>query len=344
MTASMRALVLGASGFIGGAIARAARARGDEVVGFVRTGSEVPDGVERHEGSPFDPNAIARAAEGADVIFHAIGTTDVTLPPGVYRWLSVASAENTVAAAKHVGVSRVVLISCSDVVLAEHDRVHWDEKRDLSGEPLGARARALRLAEEITLASSDETTSTVALRPGWVWGAGDRSRLPALIREAKSGGMRMYGDGRNLISTTHIDIVTAAALAAARYPGAAGQAYYLTDGELLELRELFGALSTALNLPPPAAGMSGALGSLWSRAVGGVPREVLAERRAGTHFNAEKARTELGVEATVTLEAGMKELAAWVEREGLDALAAFRRPAPDVASLQAAATAATPEV
>lgn len=341
MKSAMRVLVLGASGFVGGAIARAALARGDEVVGLVREGAKVPHGVIASTGSVLDPNAIARAAEGADLLVHAVGTMDVTLPSEVYRWLYVATAENAIAAARHANVHRMVLVSSSDVTLSEQDRVHWDEKRELSGDPLGARAQAIRLAEEITLASSDETLETVALRPGWVWGAGDRSRLPSLIREARATGLRMFGDGRSLLSTTHVDLVADAVLAAARFPGAAGQAYYLTDTELLELRELFGALSEHLGLPRPVGGMPGALASLLSRTVGGVPREVLTERRYSTHFNAEKARTELGVEATMTLELGMKALADWVKAEGgLDALASFTRPTPTAAALAAEARAA----
>jgi nucleoside-diphosphate-sugar epimerase len=341
MKSAMRVLVLGASGFVGSAIARAALARGDEVVGLVREGAKVPNGVETVVGSPLDPNAIANAAQGADLLVHALGTLDVTLPAEVYRWLYVATAENAIAAAKHAGVHRMVLVSSTDVTLSEQDRVHWDEKRELPSDPLGPRARAIRIAEEITLASSDEVLETVALRPGWIWGAGDKSRLPGLIREARSTGLRMFGDGRTLISTTHVDVVAEAALAAARFPGAAGQAYYLTDSELLELRELFGAFSSALGLPRPVSGMPGALASLLARAGGGVPREVLTERRYSTHFNAEKARTELGIEPSMTLEQGMKALAQWVEAEGgVDAIAAFTRSTPTATALAAEAQAA----
>lgn len=333
MNPRMRALVVGASGFLGGAIARAARARGDEVVGFVREKPARAD-FEMIAGSIADPNAIAEAAAGAEVIFHAVGTVDPGLSPDVYKWLYVAATENVIAAARHAQVSRVVLLSSADVTLSEEDRVHWDEKREIAGDPIGPRARAIRLAEDIALASADESLSVTALRPGWVWGAGDRSRLPALIREAKSGGLKMYGDGKNLVSTTHIDVVTAAALAAARFPGASGQAYYLTDTELLELRELFGALSSALGLPPPVSGMPGPLASLFSRVLNTVPRETLAIRRFSTHFNAEKARNELGVEPTVTLEEGMKGLRAWVDEQGgVEALGAFVRPTPSAAQL-----------
>lgn len=332
----MRALVLGASGFIGGAIAEAAIRRGDEVVALVRRGSEarVPTGVTTHVGSIFDPNAIARAAEGAEVVYFAVGTVEAGLSAAAYRWLHVAALENALAAARHAGARRLVLVSCADVTLAEHERVHWDEKRDIAGEPLGARAQSLRLAEEIALASSDETLSVVSLRPGWVWGRGDRSRLPGLIREARTGGLRMYGDGRTLLSTTHVSLVSDAALAAARYPGAAGQSYYLTDVELLELRELFGALSKGLELPPPSTGMPGPVASLLGRVGAGAPRDVIAARRFSTHFNAEKARTELSLEPSVTLELGIRELTAWVKEVGLETVASFRRPPIDPAAIE----------
>ena len=69
----MKALVTGAGGFVGGAVARALRARGDEVRGFSR--APHPElsalGVDHRQGDVADGSAVADAVRGVDVVFHA---------------------------------------------------------------------------------------------------------------------------------------------------------------------------------------------------------------------------------------------------------------------------------
>ena len=66
----MRALVTGATGFIGGRLAARLAARGDEVHAFVRPGRALP--YRLHEGDMNDPRSVAAAVEAArpEVVFH----------------------------------------------------------------------------------------------------------------------------------------------------------------------------------------------------------------------------------------------------------------------------------
>ena len=338
----MKALVLGATGHVGGAIAARLGARQDDVTLLVRDEARAPAGsAKKRVGSILDPNAIARAAEGADAIFCAVGA-----PPGaaprVYPWIYVAGIENVVAAARHAKVPHVVLITSADVTLASQERVHWNEKRDISELPFGDRAQSIRLGEEIALALSDDALKISAIRPGWVWGPGDHGALPDLIREAKDGGLSMWGEGRSLVATSYIDLVVDAAIAAAKSPNSGGQAYYVADGEFLELREWLGQLSRALKLPPPRTGTPFSLAWAMATMRGDVAlREKMLHRSKGTLFDTQKAQVELGIEPKVTIEQGLKELAAWVEAQGgVDAVAKWTRPLPDAAAIEAEARAA----
>jgi nucleoside-diphosphate-sugar epimerase len=278
---------------------------------------------------------------GADAIFCAIGA-----PPGaaarVYPWLYVAGIENVIAAARHARVRHVVLVTSADVTLASQDRVHWNEKRDISELPFGDRAQSIRLREEIALALIDGALKTSAIRPGWVWGPGDRGALPDLIREAKDGGLSMWGEGRSLVATSYIDLVVDAAIAAAKSPNSGGQAYYVADGEFLELREWLGQLSRALKLPPPRTGTPFSIAWAMATMRGDVAlREKMLHRSKGTLFDTQKAQVELGIEPKVTIEQGLKKLAAWVEAEGgVDSVAKWTRRLPDAAAIEAEARAA----
>jgi nucleoside-diphosphate-sugar epimerase len=334
---------------VGGAVARRLLERGDRVAVLARDPSSAKDlaaeGAIVHRGSILDPNAILAAAEGADVLVHAAGIASPRASERALQWTFVAGTENVLAAARRAEVGRLVLVSSADVTLSNQDRVHWDEKRDLVDAPVGARARALRLAEEISLATSDEELEVTALRPGIVWGPGDRGLLPRWIAEAKSGGIRMYGDGRNLVATTYVETLADAVIAAARSPRAAGQAYYVGDPEFLELREFLLAMSKALRLPPPRSGPPFALAypyARWRAGRGGavLPEEILA-RAKSTLFDVQKAIADLDFRSEISVDEGMKRLARWCEEQGgTDAIAARARPVPDDASLEAEASAA----
>ena len=332
----MKALVTGATGFIGGAIARHLLGRGDEVHVLARDPGRARtlEGARVHAGSILDPNAILAAARGVDVVFHAAGIASPRASARALRWAFVAGTENVLSAARAASCERVVMISCADVTLSNQDRVHWDEKRDLSAPPVGERARALKLAEEIALSVSDDALPVCALRGTWVWGPGDTTTLPGLIAEARSGGVRMVGPGKTLVATTHVDHLVEAALAAARSPRIAGQAYYVADGEFLELREFLGAMLDTLRLPPPRHGSALALAYPLAQLRRGddplaCPEEVLRRGRS-TLFDINKAIADLDFRPHITIDAGMKALARWVEAQGgLDAVAALKRPLPD---------------
>jgi uncharacterized protein YbjT (DUF2867 family) len=80
----VKVVVTGATGFIGGAIARRLLDRGDAVTVLARDAASasalVSRGASVAQGSILDPNAIARAAKGADVLVHAAGIASPRAP------------------------------------------------------------------------------------------------------------------------------------------------------------------------------------------------------------------------------------------------------------------------
>ena len=92
-------LVLGATGGIGGEVARQLHASGWHVRGLRRSSgaSKVQgEGIEWMQGDAMNRADVARAAQGAAVIVHAVN------PPGYRRWaeLVLPMMDNTIAAAK----------------------------------------------------------------------------------------------------------------------------------------------------------------------------------------------------------------------------------------------------
>jgi nucleoside-diphosphate-sugar epimerase len=344
----MKILVVGASGFIGGAIAHQLAARGDHVRVLLRgePGAEAWRrlGVETARGTLGDPESIARAAEGMEHVVCAAGIATPRAAPRALRWTHIAGTENLVSACEYAGVRRLVFTSCADVTLVDADRVHWDERRALSGPPLGPRAQSLALAEELALAAAGPELEVVALRPAWVWGPGDTSRLPHLCREALQRGGLVAFETEGFLASLYIDNLVEAVARALEASDVSGRSFYLADPELLHPAEFLRLLSEAVGLPPPRRGMPLWLARPWARimgAAGGLSVEELAQRSRSTLFDVNAAVGALAFEPRVRIEDGMRALGAWARAEGgPEGLAAKAKPPPDARSVDEQVSAA----
>lgn len=249
----MKILLLGASGSVGSALIPRLREENLSIVGFTRSLENAArlaqSTIEVVVGDVQDPNAIAKAAQGVDVIVHAVGVPP-DAPRDVLKWVNVAGTENVLRAARHADVKRVVTISCADVTLSWEHRIHWNENRRITHAPLSAHAQTKALAEEMALVQSDVGLEVLALRPAFLWGnAGPKKFLSAQEIEK---GIRLWGSGKTLFATTHVTNLAHAIVQAIRAPSDAyGRAYYITDNEALHAHEFFSELSRALKLPPP---------------------------------------------------------------------------------------------
>src|SRR6476659_4214709 len=120
----MRALVTGATGKVGNAVARKLSERGDEVVALVRDPArareELPDGVELAKGDVTEPESIRQAVEGADGVFNCMGIYEQWLADSeTFNRVNAVGAASVIAAARQTGVPRAVHTSTFDVFHAE---------------------------------------------------------------------------------------------------------------------------------------------------------------------------------------------------------------------------------
>lgn len=346
----MRFLVTGATGFVGGAIVRRLRAEGDDVRALVRTGTDAAAvealGADVRRGEVGDPNEVAEAARGCEVVVHAAAVASHRAAPRALDWVNVAGTENVLNAARHVGVTRVVTISCADVSLRDEDRVHLGEETYSTRAPFDAHARSKQLAESVALAACDGGLEVVALRPAWLWGPGDRTNLPWIVRWAGARGLALPGGGDNLFATTHVDLLAEAALNASEVEAAPGRAYHVSDNAFVTAREFFRGLSDAIGLPPPRSGLPYPLAlarSLVARAAGSDapwPTDVVRLGRS-SQLDIQRSVDDLHLDPPGTLDAGLREVAAWAaEIGGPEAIARLGRRPPDARAVDVQVAAA----
>ncbi len=310
----MRCLVTGATGFVGGGVLRGLVAAGHEVVAYVREGTDSQGllELERVVGDIGDPNRLAAAAEGCDALIHAAGIADARAHADTLGWTHVAGTENAINAARKAGCRRFIHISCADVTLYDGPRSFWTES-DAPQRPFGDLALSKLHAEEFVRVSGRKGFWTVALRPSLVWGPGDTMHLREWGNEAESGGVRIVGGGKKLMSTTYVGNLAHAVVRALDTNVTTGNVYYVVDEELSVSREFFGEVSERLGWPPlkftgPYA---------WARfsCRTGLsplhPTEVI--RRGQTSaFDMSRAKQDLNYQPIFTRTQGLDELTEWV--------------------------------
>ncbi len=214
-----RVLVTGAAGFIGGAWARHATARGADLVAVDRAG---PVGALTHIVDLRDARAVASlfARTRPEVVVHAAAMLPVARDDRAVWASNVGGTRAVLDACRACGVRRVVFLSTSTVYAL--DGAPWrDESAPL--DPRSPYGRSKREAERACEAAVDAGLSVAWLRLVPVIGPGRGGlfhHLCAWVREGRR--VPMLGDGSNRVQLVHVDDVCAAidALLDARETGA----------------------------------------------------------------------------------------------------------------------------
>ena len=327
-----RALVTGGSGFIGLALVRQLLDRGVEVKTLGRRPSDALAelGVEQVLGDLQDPAVVSQATAGCDTVFHVAAKAGIWGSFEEYHGINVVGSDNVIDACREHGVSRLVYTSTPSVVFNRRHIEGGDEGLPHAERFLCHYARTKSMAEKRLLAASSDRLKTVAIRPHLVWGPGDTNLIPRLLERGRRGLLKQVGDGSNLVDISYIDnVVDAHLLAADNLAGkatAAGRAYFISQGEPVNLWGWINELFARLAVPPVdnrvGFGVAYAAGALLEGIYTLAGRQdeprmtrFLAEQLAKSHwFSIANARRDLGYEPKVSTAEGLDRLVASLRR------------------------------
>ena len=312
----MRALVTGASGFVGRHVVDALVAAGAEVRAFDR---RPPDGgfpaeVEPVAGDVRDQAALMHAVEGCDAVFHLAAVYSYARrDAALVSEVNVEGTRAVLAAATRGGRRRIVHTSSCITCGPVPGRPATEADAPVRRAGRSAYRQSKLASERLALAAAAQGAEVVVVNPTAPVGAGDLRPTPTgrMVLDVARGRIHGY-PARNALNIVAIEDVARGHLAALEH-GRRGRRYLL-GGENLSIRAVFAAIAAAAGVPAPrvpvpwtlafaAAGITGPL----LRALGREPEllelDAVRAARLPHLFDDAKARAELGYTSRPAAEA-----------------------------------------
>jgi len=317
------AFVTGGSGFIGGRLIERLIRDGTLVRALARSDASAESVAERGaqpvRGDLSDRASLEAGAAGADVAFHLAAQLGDWGDWGEFERGNVDGTENALAACAAAGVRRFVHCGTEAALMAGEPLVHVDETAPLRPDSPAPYPATKARAELAVRRANRPGFETLTVRPRFVWGKGDTTLLPEMVRTVEAGKWAWVGGGRNITDTAHVDNVVEGLVLAAE-AGRAGEAYFVTDGEPVVFREFVTELIETQGVEPPERSLPGwtaaPLARLCEAAWKALP---LRGEPPMTMFRAwiltqectidiSKAKRELGYAPVISREQGLAEL------------------------------------
>jgi nucleoside-diphosphate-sugar epimerase len=198
------------------------------------------------------PETLPAAVSEAEIVVHAAAHVGDWGPAERYRAINVVALEHMLCAAERCGrLKRWIQISSLGVYPARHHfGTDETEPADLSG--LDGYTQTKAEAEILIQRHIREHgLHAVILRPGFIYGAGDRHALSRIIEKIQSEKMKFLGPGDKLLNNTAVENLCDAILLAIEKPGIDGEIFNIRDERLVTREEFINTVADYLGKPHP---------------------------------------------------------------------------------------------
>lgn len=286
-----RALVTGATGFIGRVLIDRLREASVAVRGVARRrAASTADELVETDLAELTPQSTL--LDDVDVVYHlAAKTHDLADARGVeaeYDRVNVEGTRRLLALLPGRRVRRIVFVSSVKAV-GEGGDAEIDERTP--ARPTTAYGRSKRAAEELVAEMATANgVEAVSLRFPMVYGPGQRGNLQRMVRAIDRGRFPPPPANRNRRSMLHVENAAQALMLGGTHPAARGRTYFVTDTRPYSTRELYDSISSALGRRPTRWEVPEAVFRAAAKA--GDAARALVGRRVG--FDSDAAEKLLG--------------------------------------------------
>ena len=328
-----RVLVTGGSGFVGANLVTELLDRGHHVRSFDRVPSPLLEhaGLETVVGDITNVDDVAAVVKDIDTIIHTAAIIDLMGGASVteeYRnrsfGVNVEGTKNLVQAGRAAGVKRFVYTASNSVVMGGQDIQNGDESLPYTTRFNDLYTETKVVAEKYVLSQNDvDGMLTCSIRPSGIWGRGDQTMFRKVFENVLAGHVKvLVGNKEIKLDNSYVHNLIHGFILAGEHlvPGGTspGQAYFINDGEPLNMFEFARPVLAKCGRPLPNFRVPGKLvhsammAWQWLHFKFGLPEpliEPLSVERLylDNYFSIAKAKRDLGYEPLFTTAQAMDE-------------------------------------
>ncbi|EMO40216.1 3-beta hydroxysteroid dehydrogenase/isomerase family protein [Leptospira noguchii serovar Autumnalis str. ZUN142] len=316
----MKIFITGASGFVGEAATRIlskkhtilAMSRSEKTDSVISKAGGKPV---RCELNSVDPSFL----QGIDVVIHSAAYVEQWGPFRDFWKVNVEGTAQLLEASRKAGVRRFIFIGTEAALFYGQPMIDIDESYPYPKNSPFPYSKTKAEAEKLVLKANSSEMQTLSIRPRLIWGPGDKTVLPILLKMIAEGKFSWIDGGKALTSTTHIyNLVYAIELALSK--GQGGKAYFITDDEIFNFRNFLESLLTTQKVTAPNRSIPGWLARFLARVVEAVWKLFWIKNEPPlTRFSAsimsrdctikiDNAKKDLGYSPLLTVRQGLKEI------------------------------------
>ena len=323
----MKTLVTGATGFLGGALARRLHGIGWDVTALGRNALKLEqlesEGIRTYQIDLTDKTALADACKDQEIVFHCAAFPSPWGNFEKFYQANIFGTRNVIHGCEEHKVKRLVYVSTPSLYFDYTSRTDVKET-DTLPEPISNYSATKILAEQELDEAHARGLATIAIRPRAIFGPGDTVIFPRLIPRLQSGRLPILGDGENIVDLTYIDNVVDALLLCAESPAnTLGKKYNISNGEPIQIWKLIERICDELQLPHPARRISRQTALVAASVLEAVytmlpthpepplTRVSVSMMANSTTLDISAAKNELGYRPKISVEEGVQRFLKW---------------------------------
>lgn len=319
-------LVTGATGFLGGALARELAQQGAQVKALARRPNRDRyirnvENIEIVQGDITNADSLKPIMQGVDIVYHSAAALGGTYE--LQYAVNVEGTRNIVQAAIDANVQRFVHISS---VAVYGYRTYGDVSEDTPPNPIHDVYGETKLGAEqvlIELAEKHDLKYTI-IRPGMIYGARSHPWTLSMFKLAKRRVI-FVGDGHGSCFPVHVDDVVGLTVHASTHENAVNQIFNASPDPSPTWREFLGAYAQLaghdrwIAIPPillkPVAWLGGLMMPRHSP-LKALP-DLLPFSQQTIHYKMDKANRMLGWQNRVSLQDGIASTEDYLREKGV---------------------------
>ena len=325
----MKVLVTGGTGFLGRHLALKLRDLGNEVtiLGRNLVHKEPLESIQFVAVDIRDTESTQAACKAQDYVFHC---ASLSSPWGRYQDFydtNVLGTRHIIQGCQKHEVKRLIHVSTSSVYFQFQHQRNISESTPFP-KPVNHYAKTKQLAEEEINLAHRQGFPVITIRPRAIFGEGDTSLFPRLIKASQTKGIPLINQGVAFIDLTYVSNVVDALILCQKAPDSClGRAFNITNDQPIQFIGILENISKYLQLkfkykPLPyllAHQLAGGM-EIIAKLTPGQPEPLLTRYTVGAitfdqTLDITAAKTELGYQPQIAVEEGLKRFCNWWKQQ-----------------------------